>query len=789
MIDAITGNLTLNGSLDYESKTFYHFIVIASDQGTPSLNSTTDLFVTVKDVQDSPPVFTNLPYVKSVNENTAQGHAVLTVKAVDQDQAIPNQVGYNITHTDCPGLFALGANSGIISVGSTLDRDNSTLKNNAGRCAITVQATEQSGPYAQKGNFIATETVTITVNDVNDNAPTFSGSSFSANITENSPAGTPLQLDSGQQIVATDIDQVVGQLMRSWPGSEGSAPWTTAQCCGRRGSLAPGDHSSDPPPGDHDGPRAENQWGNPASSLPCCTALLLTAQWSSQSHRCSLATGLNSEIHLSLLGANDTFELVTSSLQGSGTVQLRVKNSARLDFEVRQSLNVQITAFDKELSHATAIATVTVNIENVNEDSPEFRNTEYTAAVLEGSASGTPLATVQATDTDAGRYGNVIYTLRNDRGLFQIDSHTGAVTVASNQTDREREDRYYMMVVATDGGDLQQTVPLTVNITDRNDNPPVFQRDQYDAVLREGDTVFSRPVKVEANDADEPNTPNSNVTFSINQTSPSGLQNHFRLDPISGQLTVTHALDFERIQFSSGPIGVVNLVVVASDRGTPSKQATAAVDVTLVDINDKSPMFKNLPYSAQVHEGSREGSFVLNVSATDADGTAPNNVITYSIESGGQDRFRINSDNGTITVSGAIDREQVSNYVLVVVARDRAASSRSNSSSVTIAITDVNDELPTFGSKADVRIERNESFHGVLYDMTATDPDEDSALIYQILYDESSGQSGTFQSLDAQTIQSWESSSRLGHRNRKPIMEKPIGPKVEATVGGVGLPK
>ncbi|XP_070180469.1 cadherin-related family member 1-like [Littorina saxatilis] len=99
MINATTGDLTLNGSLDYERKTFYHFIVIASDQGTPSLNSTTDLFVTVKDVQDSPPVFTNLPYVKSVDENTAQGHSVLTVKAVDQDQAIPNQVGYNITHS------------------------------------------------------------------------------------------------------------------------------------------------------------------------------------------------------------------------------------------------------------------------------------------------------------------------------------------------------------------------------------------------------------------------------------------------------------------------------------------------------------------------------------------------------------------------------------------------------------------------------------------------------------------------------------------------------------------
>ena len=104
-------------------------------------------------------------------------------------------------------------------------------------------------------------------------------------------------------------------------------------------------------------------------------------------------------------------------------------------------------------------------------------------------------------------------------------------------------------------------------------------------------------------------------------------------------------------------------------------------------------------------------------------------------------------------MSGEIDREQVSRYTLVVIARDRAASPRSSSSQVTIVVSDVNDELPTFGSKTDVRLDINETFQGELQDMSATDPDESSRLRYSILYDQSSGQSGTFQTLHSQDIQ------------------------------------
>ena len=53
---------------------------------------------------------------------------------------------------------------------------------------------------------------------------------------------------------------------------------------------------------------------------------------------------------------------------------------------------------------------------------------------------------------------------------FRIDPKTGCVSVVSKQTNREREDRYYMVVVATDGGGLSQAVPVIVNITGRNDD-------------------------------------------------------------------------------------------------------------------------------------------------------------------------------------------------------------------------------------------------------------------------------------------------------------------------------
>ncbi|KAL8620285.1 hypothetical protein ACOMHN_042020 [Nucella lapillus] len=637
------------------------------DQGSPSFNSSTDLFITVKDVQDSPPVFVNIPYVASVHEGDALMSPVLTVRAVDQDRAIPNAVTYNVTDSTCPGLFGVDALKGVIYVASDLDTDTSPMKDLNGLCTIQLQATEIDSGKRQEGNITATARASINVLDINDNSPYFSQTSFSASITENAPAGTPLQLPQGQHITVTDLDQ-----------------------------------------------------------------------------------GSNGAIHLSLVNGEDTFELTTSHVQSNGSVQLRVKHSTQLDYERVQTLTVKILAKDGGQGHRSATATVTVTVVNVNEFSPQFTQVDYTATVPEGSQPPTSVITITATDKDAGHFGNITYTLNNARGLFSMDARSGAVTVASDQTDREREDRYYLMVVATDGGGLQQTVPLTLTISDVNDNPPVFLRHQYDVILNEDSTEFSRNVTLQVTDADENGTDNSRVTYSISETRPGGLKSHFHVDPTSGHLRVVQAVDYDVLHFPPSSEGIVDLVMVATDHGTPKRlSATANVVITLTDLNDETPVLQNTPYTAAIPEGSKEGTLVFTITATDADGSAPNNLITYSIESGGQDRFRVQPDTGKLTVSGQLDREQVSSYTLVIVARDRAAAPKSSSSVMTIRIMDVNDQLPSFGENENARIRVNESVGGKLYDMSAIDPDLNSALRYEIIYGESSAQP------DSVDIQEW----------------------------------
>ena len=85
----------------------------------------------------------------------------------------------------------------------------------------------------------------------------------------------------------------------------------------------------------------------------------------------------------------------------------------------------------------------------------------------------------------------------------------------------------------------------------------------------------------QATDADEEGTANSNVTYSISSTSPAGVGSHFHLDPLSGRLNVTSALDYDVLQFPQNSAGIVKLVVVAKDNGSTRLSASVTVAVTL----------------------------------------------------------------------------------------------------------------------------------------------------------------------------------------------------------------
>ena len=134
-----------------------------------------------------------------------------------------------------------------------------------------------------------------------------------------------------------------------------------------------------------------------------------------------------------------------------------------------------------------------------------------------------------------------------------------------------------------------------------------------------------------------------------------------------------------------------------------------------------------------------EDHLVIDVTAWDADGSPPNNAVFYSILTGEFGKFRINSNTGSISVVGKLDAEKRSSYTITVNAQDRGNPPKSNTTTVVISVTNINDELPTFDKEIYVAKVFENVNNNKFYNITAHDPDADSHLHYTILWSRSLG--------------------------------------------------
>ena len=144
----------------------------------------------------------------------------------------------------------------------------------------------------------------------------------------------------------------------------------------------------------------------------------------------------------------------------------------------------------------------------------------------------------------------------------------------------------------------------------------------------------------------------------------------------------------------------------------------------------------------------------MRVNATDRDGSAPNNAVFYLIASGGNDKFKVDSNTGWITTVGDIDREAQAHYSLVVEAVDKGSPARSASVTVNISVLNINDDIPVF-RPADVSISTQEEQAAgtVIYNFAAVDNDQDASLKYTVLWDRSSGQDENLASVSRNVLQ------------------------------------
>ncbi|XP_039552596.1 protocadherin gamma-B3-like, partial [Passer montanus] len=242
---------------------------------------------------------------------------------------------------------------------------------------------------------------------------------------------------------------------------------------------------------------------------------------------------------------------------------------------------------------------VEVAIEDVNDNSPVFSKSVLDLELGEWTLPGARFPLEVARDADAGSNSVLTYQLTSHScfSLALTESPDGSKQpelVLDRALDREKQSSFELVLTAVDGGEPVRsgTVQVRINVTDANDNPPVFSKRVYEARVAENLSVGSLVLRAWATDADSGS--NGRVSYSLGNV-PDSIRALFTIDSDSGEVRTLGPLDYEeKNKYIFG--------LEASDGGGLTAHCKAQIDIT--DENDNAPEITILSLSSPVPEDS-----------------------------------------------------------------------------------------------------------------------------------------------------------------------------------------
>ena len=714
------GALSLSGMLDYDTgPQSYTIIVIARDNGSPSMSSNGTLVVIVGEVNDNFPIFNQSSYETSVTEGQTPLFPVIGVSASDAD--FNSQVSYSLSDSSTFSIDSSGRISGSVEI----DFEQTP------RFEFNVIATDSGTP--QRHVMVP---VTVNIIDINDNAPQIVTIDREINVSETSEVPrllltlSAVDLDSGlngEIFFTLDSSSTTFSLNTNGNTSElyldVSLDFETVQS-----------YTLDITAHDRGDPELSTTITvvinviNENDNAPVFSPAEYDASVREDRQPGFLVTTVYAQdLDLGVLGFID-YSLSNNlfSINEQGTIYL----TSAVDAESVASVALFVTACDRGSPARCDTASVHVFIVDVNDNFPQITSPTNgdTILVPESSTVGTVIATAVAIDSDRSAPNNLVsYAIttasNNGLNLFTINNLTGEIHLNNSLDFEDALIRLFnLTVTVSDQGfpSLTSSVSFQVRVTDANDNPPVLTNGPLTISVDENLSAHPGP-QFSATDADTGN--NARILFSI---SGSGLVS---INQDTGVVTLNGPFDFENTN-------VYNFTVTATDQGSPSLSSTTYLVVHILDTNDNVPFFSMDLYTETIPESTSVNQTILTVSAGDNDGTANNNVITYSIYSSDQSSFLINS-NGEISLTQMLDFETLSSQTIQfsVVATDNGDPFLSSTTIVRITVTDSNDNYPQVGPIAGASILEGSSIQTVLITVQATDADSglNAVLNYSIV--------------------------------------------------------
>ncbi|XP_035384301.1 cadherin EGF LAG seven-pass G-type receptor 1 isoform X3 [Electrophorus electricus] len=642
-INNSTGWITVSAELDREATEFYTFGVEARDNGIPAMSSSASVSITVLDVNDNVPTFTEKVYSLKINEDALVGTSVLTVTAVDRD--INSVVTYQISSGNTRNRFAITSQSGggLITLALPLDYKQER------QYVLTITASD--------GTRYDTAQVFINVTDANTHRPVFQSANYQVLISEDKPIGSTVVVisatdeDTGENARITYIMEDNVPQFKIDPDSgaittqmeidyEDQASYTLAIIAHDNGipqkmdttyvEIIVEDANDNAPQFSQ-----EKYQGKVFEDVSLYTSVLQI----SASDRDS---GSNGRVSYTFQGGDD----------GEGDFFIEqysgiIRTNRKLDRENVPVYNLRAFAIDRGSPPLKAAVEVQVSVLDINDNAPVFEKDELYIYVKENSPAHSVVAQITATDPDEGTNAQIMYQIveGNVPEVFDLDIFTGDLK-ALMDLDYETKTEYVIVVQAT-SAPLVSRATVHIRLVDINDNDPVLHNFEiiFNNYVTNKSNSFPTGVigKVPAHDPDV----SDKLQYSFVEGNELSL---LILNPDTGELKLSRDLDNNR------PLEAIMKVAVSDGMHLVSALCTLRVAIITDDMltNSITVRLENMSQErflspllglfaegvAAVLSTSRDAVFVFNVqNDSDVSGRILNVTFSALLPGGAPGRY------------------------------------------------------------------------------------------------------------------------------------------------------
>ncbi|XP_036450574.1 protocadherin gamma-C5-like isoform X2 [Colossoma macropomum] len=471
--------LVLEKALDREKKAVHQLLLTALDGGNPVRSGTTQINITVLDINDNNPTFDKAIYKVNIPENSIKGTTVVKVDATDLDEGPNGEVEYSFgehTAEAVRSLFYIDSKTGDLILNGELDFETTSTYN------IEVSAKDKGIPEME-GHC----TVQIDVLDVNDNSPQIVLTSKPSPVREDAPSGTVVALISARDVDSGANGKVTLQTQPNVPfilkptfsndyslvtngvldreiypeykveitAFDSGSPSLSSK---KTIPVQILDVNDNPPHFTDRSYKVYVKENNNPGSIICSVSAL------------DLDVGENAKISYSIIDSKAQ-DIPVSSYVYINSDNGSIYSMHSFDYEKMKVFQIQVQAKDHGSPSLSSNATVHVFILDQNDNAPAVI---YPSAVM-GSVShqrmprsakaGHLVTKVTAVDADSGHNAWISYRLAEatDASLFSVNLHTGEVRTKRSVSEQD-DSSQRLLIEIKDNGEPVQSTTVTVDV-------------------------------------------------------------------------------------------------------------------------------------------------------------------------------------------------------------------------------------------------------------------------------------------------------------------------------------